>query len=405
MRIFIFLFFVASLYGGVNDFKYYKDINFTDTKTKLIKLKLDKELFQHSNTNFKDIRLYEGTKEQGFMIKREDFIVQNKMHLYPSSYDRDSAKIDFVLDKPFDIKEIVLNISDRNFETTFDLYINDKLISSANQIYDYSKETGNRKFVIKADVQQAQKITLSYNLKNIRFFYKKYRDVEKSTQYLTLKSITLKNNNRAKRNYDFFYISPLNIFTKDRVSTYIFDTQNLKIDTLDILSKSDNYQRISDIYKSQDGLLWDKLGRYDIQKSIFDERKSTLKLNVRTKYLKIEVQNRDNQPIDITALKIGTTPLYLYFLPKNDKKYRLYFGNEDATLADYDLKYLIKNFKDAKEFSFSKLHINNLYQPTQKSKPPIWQQYKEILFTIFVLFSIALLAFIAMKLLKNIREN
>lgn len=388
--------------SDISGYKYYKNI--IDIDKNFTKIKLDKEIYLHSDKDFRDIRIYEGEKEQGFIIQREKLdVVKKFMLLYPNSYVRDSATITFVLNKPSDIKEINLSIDDRDFETIFDLYINDKLFSSSNQIYDYSKETGNQNFTIKVDAKDVKKITLSYNLSKTRFFYKKYKKIEKLTQYLTLKSINLKIDNKAKLTYDFSYINPLNISTKDKISTYIFDTKNLPIDMLEIFSQTKYFQRKCEFYVSENSKSWNKIGKYNIFKSAFDGKRERLYPQIRAKYLRIDIQNRDNQPIEITALKIGTIPSYLYFLPEFDKKYRLYFGNKDAQLPSYDLKYQLPKTKASKSL-LSKLEINNKYKLIQKPKLPIWEEHKELLFIILALISIVLLIFIAAKLLQD-KEN
>ena len=181
---------------------YKKDIIFqkVDKQSSLVRVKIDNEIYQNTNINYPSVRIQSTKGAEGYFIKPlQVYSVSNQKRLSATSYDRKNAKLTYHFDAPFEIEKIELHIQDRDFESLVDLYIDDKIVTKNVKIFDYSQETGNRNFSISIPKQKAKKLTIIYHLDNTTSFYKKYRNLQEPTQYLTIKSVTFSNQNQTKK--------------------------------------------------------------------------------------------------------------------------------------------------------------------------------------------------------------
>ena len=374
------------------------------TKPTLVKVTLDNELYAHTKSNYGDIRLHSTKGIENYFIKpfQREYIRTRRV-LSPTEYERESATITFKFQEAFDIQNIVLDIEDRNFDTLIDLYIDNKIIIKKQKIFDYSQETGNRNFTLHLPKTKAHVVKIVYHLEKTNFFYKKYQHLQELSKYLSIKSATFSNANRSKTIFQKSTILVEKETLKDKKSSYIFKTDAIPFSKIEIHPIEKNFMRQGKIYASDDSKEWRYIKSFSISSSTIkniENREISVKL--RTPYLKLVVENRDNKPIKIPQITLWTTPNYLYFIANVNEKYTLFFGEKNVTKPQYELESLVDSREASREAKLLKLVPLKVEIP--KKEIPFLDRYKKILFTLIVLLSLAVLAYIAFILLKGERR-
>ena len=100
----------------------------------------------------------------------------------------------------------------------------------------------------------------------------------------------------------------------------------------------------------------------------------------KAKDFQIIIDNQDNKSLKIDSIKIHSPKYFIYFKPKNDQQYTLFYGNESASAPEYDLK-LIENIVDkysksdatlSDEEIIPKKEKENSQEPLFKNKWWLW---------------------------------
>jgi len=339
------LLFVLTFELFANTQPYKKSISFDSIeKPTLVRVKLDKELYRHTKNNYKSVRLKNSQGEEGYFIESEQAkSVMSSQTLKASSYERSKARLNYEFEEPFEVEELQLNIEDR-IESFIDVYVDGVLISSKNKIFDYSKETGIRDFSIKIKKQKVKKISLVYHMDTTTAFYKKYKNIRKQREYLSIKSVLFLNHNKEEKVFEKHYVKLLSLGTKEKVSSYIFQVNNIPSDKLEFLVLDKNFKRELKVYASDDleEFLYSK--NFSVYASSI-EGTSNLSVNFqnRAKYIKVEVENKDNKPLIIEGINILLKSNYLYFIADPNEVYELYFGDENLEKHNYELVSVISN--------------------------------------------------------------
>lgn len=405
MRIVLFVLLLV-LNVEANQHPFSKNIHMeTIEKATLVQVALDNEIYSKSKKDFSDLRLVSKEGEEGYFLKSvHQKYISNQKRLTPAEYDRENATLTFKFKKPFDVEKIHLQIEDRNFESKVDVFVNGKLVVKSCKIFDYSRETGNRNFNITLPKTEAREIKIRYALDKTASFYKKYQNLQELSKYLSIKSSTFSNSNRATK--DVLLKSKIrleNLTTKEKKSSYIFKTNNIPFKSLKLEVVEQNFKRNGKVYSSNDGIHWSYLKSFSIlSSSISQKYQKTINVENRSKYLKLEVENRDNKPLTIQALTLLTKSKYLYFLAQPNEKYTLYFGQKSLTKLHYELESLVNektSFVKAKFDKFKVLKIDVIEKKEEKIS--FMEANKELLFIGIVLFALGVMGYIAFGLLKR----
>src|SRR5690606_32794202 len=72
--------------------------------------------------------------------------------------------------------------------------------------------------------------------------------------------------------------------------------------------------------------------------NILSSEKKSFDNQVIAKNFRITIENSDNQPLDIKYVELQSLIHALYFKPKPDVNYAIYYGNDNARLPQYDLE-------------------------------------------------------------------
>ena len=396
----ILLLIVLSIGSFANTQLFKKDILLQNiSEPTLVKVKLDGELYTHTADDYKDIRVRSNQGLEGYFIKLNHYKrIENQKKIMAESYERENAKLIYLFEKPFDVERIELNIEDRNFESFVDIYVNEKLIRSKSKIFDYSAETGNRKFYIQISKIRAKKIEIVYHLDKTTSFYKKYQNFRKISQYLTIKSAVFSNTNRIIKVWDKTKIELIREETKDKQTTYIFNSRGVPFDKIVPNIHQKNFNRRGRVYGSNDAENWYYLNGFTLSVSTLSKQKNEIiRSSGRAKFLKIVIENRDNNPLNIKTLTLYTTAEYLYFLADVNNKYALYFGDKNLEKPLYELEHIVGSDTISIEAKLSdKIELKH-----EVKELSYLEKNREMLFMVGVLLAVLLMAYIAFGLLKR----
>jgi len=405
MKILVFLFLLLGYLGATEYPLYKKEITLPPiTQPTLVKVALDAELYAHTQVNYADIRLRSGQGEEGYLIKK----IEQKYHIHhkrlsASSYLRRDSTFTYELKEPFEIDKIELHIEDRNFESYFDVTIDDRLVVKNYKIYDYSRETGNVDFSIELKPTIAKKIQIHYHLDKTSSFYKKYKDIQKATQYLTMKSITISNHSREEAlRYPHYKVALESMESKDKKSSYVFNIKNSPFVKLGVQPLEKNFNRQGRLFYSSDASTWYRLGSFTLSSSSInnDKHQNMITFQHRSNFIKLEIDNLDNRPLTINEIEFFEMPYSLYFIANPDEKYSLYFGQEQQMrMPNYDLRSLIT---DKTPFVEGKIGVIEPLDITiEKPKISFFEAYRELIFIVVLLLALGVMGYIAFGLLKE----
>ena len=118
-------------------------------------------------------------------------------------------------------------------------------------------------------------------------------------------------------------------------------THRLRIETGDV-----NFHRWAALEGSSDGETWERLGRRSALYSFATPKFTGAQLELTYsesghRYLRIFIENEDNDPIVVSAAHVSSVVRRLLFQPQPDTAYRLLYGNENARAPSYDLTRLL----------------------------------------------------------------
>ena len=402
-----FLLLTLTLTANTHPFK--KEISFNEISAPtLVKVELDNAIYAHSSHNYSDLRVASTQGVEGYFIQSQTApkAVTTSQRLTATHYNREKATLLYTFAQPFDVEKIILNIEDRNFESTFDVYVDGALVVKEVKIFDYSRETGNQNFTITLPKVKAKRLKIVYHLDQTTSFYKKYRDIEQLTHYLTIKSIRcLNHNQRAKRTLKSTTIPLASSTLKEGKSSYIFKTNSIPFSQLTIKTLEKNFNRNAHLYTSDDNQTWHSLTHFSLFASTFNHQQQTsVTVTGRAKYLKVEIKNGDNQPLTLLSISLESLPKNLYFIAQPSESYTLYFGDtklpkphyELAQLVDENTPYVQGVFKKIKKLEVEKESI---------PKVSFFEQHKKSLFMAVILLTLGVMGYIAFVLLgKRSRE-
>ena len=402
-KILLILFMSVGLFANTQPYK--EDIVFNEvTKPTLVQVALDNEIYANSSSDYRDVRLHGKSGVEGYFIRSHSpKHIVNQKRLTATSYDRENGKLTYHFKKPFDVEKIYLNIEDRNFESSVDVYADGKLVLEKQKIFDYSNETGTRNVLLKIPKLKAKEISIVYHLDETTSFYKKYQNLREMSKYLTIKSATFSNTNKAKENFNRTEISTQesSIDEEKKESSYIFKTDNIPFSKLYVKFKEQNFKRSGSVYISYDAKEWKRLQNFTLFASSLSQEKNTvIDFSARIKYIKLVLNNADNKSLAIGSIELVTKPSYLYFLANPNEEYALYFGDKNLTKPRYELGSLVKATDPFVKGKFAKLEKLEVEKVVEE-KVSFFEAYKEQLFILAMLLAVGVLGYVAFGLLKR----
>jgi len=374
-------------------------------KPTLVRIALDNEIYSKSQPNYVDLRLKSSQGEEGYFLRGfQKKYYSNQKHFSPTSYDREHATLTFTFDQPFDVEKITLQIEDRNFESLVDVFVDNRLLVKEYKIFDYSSETGTQNFSIPISKTNAKEIKILYHLDKTTSFYKKYRHLQELSKYLSIKSATFSNSNRSEEiRFEKYSITLKKFSIKEKKSSYLFQTDNIPFSRLELEPLEQNFKRTGIIYGSDDGTHWRYLKTFSILSSTMsNEYQKSIGLEQRSKYIKLEMEDKDNKPLTINKLTLLSMPKYFYFLAKPHEQYTLYYGQKGLKKPQYELESLVSEKTAFIEGQWGKLEVLKVdIKEEKKETIPFLEAHKESIFILIILFALGVMGYIAFGLLRK----
>jgi hypothetical protein len=108
-----------------------------------------------------------------------------------------------------------------------------------------------------------------------------------------------------------------------------------------ISSPNTGYNRRVEVAGSNDRKEWSDLGSGQILKYdtlVFKGEESSIPCVGGYRYVRVRIRNYDDQPIQVSSVKVFGTRCRIFFPFESGASYRLYYGNEEATAPVYDIE-------------------------------------------------------------------
>jgi hypothetical protein len=175
--------------------------------------------------------------------------------------------------------------------------------------------------------------------------------------------------------------------TKSTVATLDMGVSGLPVSRLRIETPSPQFQRAVTMETSDDGKAWQYLSQRAIARlpgPEFTEESLLLPAWGARRYLRVQIYNRDDQPIQVARIILEGLASEIKLLTPTAGDYWLYYGNPDVThLPEYDLSEVLarKSFKK-NPVALGSAEPNPLYHPPPVPQKPWSEQHPAILYTV-----------------------
>ncbi len=389
-----------------NTFQYYKMIDVQ--KTGYVKVPIDGEIYNKTNRALSDIRIYNDSDgEIPYVIYREkkkydDARIQSDHLIINKSY-RDDMFF-FTIDRKNN-KEIV----------------NKMIIDINNNDYLYRVELQGSN-----DSEEWLNISIDGYLHDLNTknndIGKEIRIDDNNFRYLKVKLISVMGKLTDKE-FVSAQLAYLEENTVDAVripseiiehkeqkerSSFIIDTKynNTLFDKLKFVTSDINFNRNIEVFGSNHQKEWQRVENSQISVyQVGDIDVSNDELEVRPsrfRYIKVNVVNNDNVPIDIQEIEVYQTPEYLIFDSQLEHEYRIYFGNDTIQKPEYDFGKVIDlvDMQTIGEANVSGIMENQQYSDDYK---PLSERYEYLIWIIIVVM-VGALGYLIIKNLKKISD-
>lgn len=353
---------------NINEWKYYKDIN--QTQDGLAKFVLDDELFAGAKDGLADLRIIDNDNtEVPYKVlvgesKTKSEVFYPKMLNNSFVFGESSSVILDLGREGVSINRLKINTASENFQRNVVVYGSDnsndwKILKDNAYIYDYTDKKGNIK---------TQNTTVNFSESIYRYLKLEISDPENSPVRISNVEALNYIQEKAKevqRNPKF----SVNQNDGDKKSEIIIDLGAKGIPTSKLLLKvtDKNFNRSILVYRGSDESKWnfidnDYIFRYNTPK--FTGEKLEVNFSETSdRYIKVVIQNKDNQALDIAGLVSFYHYREVVFQADGGKNYKVYYGNENAGFPEYDLEKFFQylNLEESKTVSLSVQKNNPSY--------------------------------------------
>lgn len=386
---------------------YYKDISVTNGG--IVKIQLDEDIFAGSRSDFSDIRIIslDGGKETPYKISFDtntDHIVYLPVKITNNSYVKGvSASAVIEIGEGKIVNRLHISTPDKNFRRNVKVYGGDdgkqwSVILDNGYIYDYTDTKGNF---------SSQGATLSFPDSTFKYLKVEIADTEGAP--LKISGIEVSQHLRETARE----VQRTSVFTakedrKTKETNIVIDAgrRGIPQNKAEITATAENFNRTVFIYSGNGNDQWSLLGQeyiFRYRTPHFSSEKLTLQFpETNDRYLKIVVQNKDDQPIGVTGTKTFATYREVIFQAVSSEAYRIFYGNLKARAPEYDFeKYLqYLDIGNASSATLSPQKNNESYAPPTAPKPPQPDKNARFLPVMIALAGLLLL-FLVYKFLKT----
>ena len=398
----IFLGISALGFAQKNDFSFKRAIK-PNPATEWNKIEIPLPMYEKLNQNFSDIRIYQllgkDSLEVPYLLSKTQFAsLENETTEYIGFKILNQTKTAdgyyFTLESPItaDIEEIDLHFSNQNFDWKITLE------GSHDQKQWFSILENYR-------ILSIQNSKTDYNFQLLAFEktnYKFYRIFIPSKETPVLQKASMQEKFTPKIEFNKLLINNIKQTnsTKDKNSVITFSLPYkipiysliLNIEKNDAFSRPIEIKYLTDSIKTEKG--WVKnYETFYYGKIIYYGAKD----------FQIIIENQDNAPITVKSVNAVSPKYFVYFKPKNEENYFLFYGNKNSSLPEYDLKLI-----EDKVFKLSKSDASlsdeeKLPKKEKPTKEPLFKD-KGWLWGVMILI-ICILGFFSHRMLSTKQEE
>ena len=412
----IFLGISALGFAQKNDFSFKRAIK-PNPATEWNKIEIPLPMYEKLNQNFSDIRIYQllgkDSLEVPYLLSKTQFAsLENETTEYIGFKILNQTKTAdgyyFTLESPItaDIEEIDLHFSNQNFDWKITLE------GSHDQNQWFSILENYR-------ILSIQNSKTDYNFQLLAFEktnYKFYRIFIPSKETPILQRASMQEKFTPKIEFNKLLINNIKQTnsTKDKNSVITFSLPYkipvysliLNIDKNDAFSRPIKIKYLTDSIKTEKGWLKNydtfysgKITYYGAKDLDFSFPNNDV---IWAKDFQIIIENQDNAPITVKSVSAVSPKYFIYFKPKNEENYFLFYGDENSSLPEYDLKLI-----EDKVFKLSKSDAGlsdeeKLPKKEKPAKEPLFKD-KGWLWGVMILI-ICILGFFSYRMLSTKQE-
>lgn len=413
----IFLGISALGFAQKNDFSFKRAIK-PNPATEWNKIEIPLPMYEKLNQNFSDIRIYKlsgkDSLEVPYLLSKTQFAsLENETTEYIGFKILNQTKTAdgyyFTLESPItaDIEEIDLHFSNQNFDWKITLE------GSHDQKQWFSILENYR-------ILSIQNSKTDYNFQLLAFEktnYKFYRIFIPSKETPILQRASMQEKFTPKIEFNKLLINNIKQTnsTKDKNSVITFSLPYkipvysliLNIEKNDAFSRPIEIKYLVDSIKTEKGWVknyetfyYGKIIYYGAKDLDFSFSNNDV---IWAKDFQIIIENQDNAPIIVKSVNAVSPKYFIYFKPKNEENYFLFYGNKKSSLPEYDLKLI-----EDKVFKLSKSDAGlsdeeKLPKKEKPTKEPLFKN-KGWLWGVMILI-ICILGFFSYRMLSTKQEE
>lgn len=319
---------------------YYKEINVATSG--LTRFTIDEQMFLRTERDLRDIRIVNSKNlETPFKLllgKTQSEVKKYWPRMINNSYtpnQHTSVILDFGVN-PATVNRLTIQTNNENFQRNVNVYgSNDKVnwavLTDSAYIYDYTDRRGN----VKSQ-------NTSVNFGNSIFRYLRIEVADQDNTPVKINTVYGQEyiparTKEMKRPVKFSVKATIN-------STEIYldqETSGMPTNKLELATADTNFNRGVSIYSSYNNQNWHQIGSGNIfryQTAKFRGEKLLLEFKeTDERYLRVVINNQDNQALNITGANTYATFREVVFTAEANEDYQVYYGNSDARFPRYDL--------------------------------------------------------------------
>ena len=399
-----------------NDFLFKRAIK-PNSATEWNKIEIPLPMYEKLNQNFSDIRIYQlsekDSMEVPYLLSKTQFTsLENETTEYIGFKILNQTKTAdgyyFTLESPItaDIEEIDLHFSNQNFDWKitlegshdqkqwFSILENYRILSIQNSKTDYNFQL------------------LAFEKTNYKFYrifipsketpiLQRASMQEKFTPKIEFNKLLI--NNIKQTNSTKYKNSVITFSLPYKIPVY---SLILNIEKNDAFSRPIEIKYLVDSVKTEKGWVknyetfyYGKIIYYGAKDLDFSFSNNDV---IWAKDFQIIIENQDNTPLTIKSVNAFSPKYFIYFKPKNEENYFLFYGNKKSSLPEYDLKLI-----EDKVFKLSKSDASlsdeeKLPKKEKPTKEPLFKD-KGWLWGVMILI-ICILGFFSHRMLSTKQE-
>lgn len=357
-HLFSFILLGISVIGFSQNYSFKREISLNST-TEWNRIEIPMPMYQRLNKDLSDLRIYQNqdNQETPFLLSKIIFSQEEKEYAGFKILNRtkttDGHYITLEAPAPMDIEEIALNFANENFDWKislegshdqkqwFSILQNYRILAIKNTRTNYTfqqlafEKANYTYYRIFIPTQETPIIN------DAQFQEKFIPNIEFNT--LKINNISQKNNQKEKNtiiNFSLPYKIPVMELILYSKKDEVFKRP---IEIKYLINSTKTEKGIIKNYDSFYSGEISYLGIKDLDFSFYNKE------NIWAKDFQITIDNQDNTPIKIDSIKVHSPKYFIFFKPKKDQKYTLFYGNKNAHLPEYDIKLI-----EEKVFKFSK---------------------------------------------------